>query len=167
MKFFTLLFLPIALLASAQNDLFELFEIPTNKPIEEVLDQIRECWLQEGKERWHYQSRYESNRELLWPLFEKIGLINEIKPSLNHYESVVVFGALLSRVRDRVEYLCSQKITYDEIVFFTGQRPLLDSEKEKLPEHCPANQIMQSDRCIYYIAVALQSMSLLRNYPYI
>lgn len=108
-------------------------------PVQEILDlfgvaeeNVQELWVQKGKERWEFDKRYEYMRPNAWPLFEKAGLISEAYPKKERYDYAVVFGALLSRVEDRVDYLAdlwNQGIRFNRIIFLTGQRPLLEREK--------------------------------------
>lgn len=133
MKWLLYLLTPFLLVASPQEELFQIFNIPDSETKEEVLKTIQNLWMQQGKERWQFQSRYETLRPQVWPLFQQLGMVDEIRPARSHYDTVVVLGALLSRVESRVQYLIDCNITFDRIVFLGGERPLQDSEKEKLP----------------------------------
>ena len=133
MKWILVFLVPFFLLASAREDLYGLFDIPITSSQEEILQTIQRLWMQQGKERWQFENKFEELRPAVWPLLQEMGMIDEIKPTKTHYETVIVLGALLSRVEDRVDYLISCGISFDQLVFLSGERPLLDSEKEKLP----------------------------------
>lgn len=133
MKWILIFLVPFFLLASAQEDLYRLFDIPSTASQEEILQTIQRLWMQQGKERWQFENKFEELRPEVWPLLQAIGMVDEIKPAKTHYETVLVLGALLSRVQDRVDYLISCGISFDQLVFLSGERPLLDSEKEQLP----------------------------------
>lgn len=109
--------------------------------LEEILDlfglkasETRECWVQMGKERWEYDRRYEEMRPVLWPLFERAGLINEAFPSESYYDYLLIHGALLSRIEKRWCYACElwkKGIRFGEIVFLSGERAILESERKR------------------------------------
>lgn len=134
MKWLFLLLTPFLIFASPREEILQLFDIPTSGTQQEILAEVSRLWMQQGKERWEFESRYEDFRPQLYPLFRALGMIDEVKPTQSHYESVVILGALLSRVQDRIDYLVSSGVTYDQIVFLTGARPLLDAEKKHLPD---------------------------------
>lgn len=119
------LLLPILLFATPQEELFKIFDIPSN----EIVSSTQQLWMQKGKERWDFEKRYEHLRPQLWPLFEEMGMVHEIKPTKTHYDTVLVLGALRNRVQDRVDYLVQTGITYNQLVFLTGERPLRESEE--------------------------------------
>lgn len=95
------LLLPLLLFATPQEELFKIFDIPPT----EMVESTQRLWMQQGKERWHFEKRYEHLRPQLWPLFEEMGMIDEIEPAKSHYDTVLVLGALRNRVQDRVNYL--------------------------------------------------------------
>lgn len=134
MKWIFWFFAPLLILASPQEEIYEIFKIPPSASQEEVLKTAQHLWMQQGKERWQFQSRYEHLRPQLWPLFRQLGMVEKIAPSRNHYDTVLVLGALLSRVQMRVDFLIHSGATFDHLVFLSGDRPLLDSEREMLPD---------------------------------
>jgi len=119
--------------------IFSLSIHAISPPLQDILDyfsisveEVKEKWVQQGKERWEFDERYESERECVWPLFERARYIFEIAPTKMHYEYALVFGALLSTAQKRIAYLkelLERGIHFDRIVFLTGERLLLDSEK--------------------------------------
>ncbi len=108
-------------------------------PLQDILnlfgvdaESAQDRWMQKGKERWEFDQRYEYMRPVAWPLFEKAGFILETAPEKRSYDYALVFGALLSSVEKRIAYLAElwkRGIRFDQIVFLTGERPLLFSEK--------------------------------------
>ncbi|MBX7065817.1 MAG: hypothetical protein K1X28_01170 [Parachlamydiales bacterium] len=126
MKWLYIFFAPFFLIASSQQQLYDLFGISD-------LNGVREKWIQQGKERWVFDQRYEDLKETVWPLFRELGMVEEIKPARKHYDTVVLLGALYSTFQRRLDYLVNTGVTYDRIVLLSGERPLLDSEKAKLP----------------------------------
>ncbi len=118
------LLLPVLLFATPREELFQIFAIPPT----EMVESTQRLWMQQGKERWQFEERYEHLRPQLWPLFKEMGMVDEIKPTKAHYDTVIILGALRNRVQDRVAYLIQTGVTYDRLVFLAGQRPLLPSE---------------------------------------
>lgn len=111
--------------------ILSLFEIPPDQAVVET----QKLWLQTGKERWEFDTRYETMRSELWPLFEKMGLLDERAPKETHYDYAIILGALLETVENRVNYLqelLDKGICFHQIVFLSGERPLLDRERERL-----------------------------------
>lgn len=103
-------------------------------------------------ERWHQQTdKYESLRDELFPLFEKLGFIHEahpvpymmykpdelqpqIYPHYNYYRGAIVHGATLGRVRLRLHHLVElwrNNVRFHDIYFLTGDRTL-DVERENV-----------------------------------
>jgi len=98
------------------------------------VDRAADLWIQSGKERWEYDKRYEYLRPTLWPLFEKAGLLFEAAPQKERYDYALVYGALLSKVKSRIDYLsslCKKGVSFKQFIFLTGERPLLASEKAR------------------------------------
>lgn len=129
MRWLLYLFVPIMLIASPRDELLQIF----GQQPDEIF-KTQELWLQKGKERWEFEARYEYLRPQVWPLFEQMGLFDEIKPTKKHYTYAIVLGALLNRVQDRVNYLSQLDVTYDHLIFLSGARPLLEVEKKTLPQ---------------------------------
>jgi hypothetical protein len=100
-------------------------------------EEICERWLQLGKERWHYDARYEEMNSTLWPLFEDAGMIHAIYPQQNCYDYLLVHGALLSRIEERWQYACSlweKGVRFKTIVFLSGKRFILPSEQTRVED---------------------------------
>jgi len=133
MKWWFAFLIPLFAFASPQEEVCKLFHIPPQATEAEIVAEAQRLWMQQGKERWEFTSRYESLRPQLWPLFEEMGMVREVKPTQTHYSTVLLLGALLERVQARIDYLAQTEVTYDQIVFLTGQRPLRESEKNQLP----------------------------------
>lgn len=132
MKWLLFFLMPLILIASPQEELCELFDIP--KSGQPLLDAIAEKWIQQGKERWFFDSRHEELRDQAFPLFQKLGMVDEKVPQKSHYDVAVLTGSLLSTFQKRLDYLIKTGVTFDQIVFLTGDRPLLDAEKAILPD---------------------------------
>lgn len=110
------------------QELLSLFDIS----IENAVSETQKQWLQKGKERWEFDRRFEEMRPKLWPLFEKLGLLDEIEPEQTSYDYALVLGSLLGTMENRVGYLSTlhkKGICFGQIVFLTGDRDLLETEK--------------------------------------
>jgi hypothetical protein len=118
-KWLLTLLLPLALFADPLQDLLDRFGITAS--------QTEELWLQNGKERWEFDKRNEERRSELWPLFNKMGLIEEKTPQKQTYRYALVLGALATTMEKRLSYLeelHTKGVRFDEVVFLVGERPL-------------------------------------------
>jgi len=110
------------------QELLAFFHIPPDQAIAET----QRLWLQKGKERWEFEPRFEEYKPQLWPLFERMGLFEEIAPLSGHYDYAIVHGALLQTVQARIDFLSEligKGFKFDRIVFLTGARPLQEAER--------------------------------------
>jgi len=96
-------------------------------------------WLRtQGKERWEVKEVFSEKREQLMAMFGKLGVIQEKEPVSMCYDYAVIFGAIVHRVRSRLQHLVElwkKGVRFGSIVVLTGQRPLdpnLESPKELL-----------------------------------
>jgi hypothetical protein len=111
------------------RELLNRFEIP----LEQAVPETQKLWLQKGKERWEFDGRFEEMRDAVWPLFEEMELFSEVEPKSDGYDYALLLGALLPRVEQRLAFLsdlCKRGVQFREIVFLTGDRPLLDWERD-------------------------------------
>jgi hypothetical protein len=143
MKWILILLVPFFLLACPQQELFRIFDISPTATQEEILQTVQRLWIQQGKERWQFDKKFEELRPQLWPLFVEIGMVDAITPECDHYETVLVLGALLSTVQERVDYLIECGVTFDQLVFLSGERPLLESEKLHLSDLKTESQMVR------------------------
>ena len=86
-------------------------------------------WVQTGLERWEYVDSYADQMDALMPYFEQAGFVDEVTPLQTQYDYVIILGGVLSRLQQRFDYVCDlweQGITFNNIVFLTGDRALRD-----------------------------------------
>ena len=123
------------------RDLYEIFQI-LNCPIhEKKLDEIYTVFQKYGRkknqERWEMDLREEDKKDLLFPIFKRLGMVQEILPQLKDYKTVIVLGGNVGRMRARVHFLeklWNLGVRFKEILFLVGDRPLSSSfEEEKNP----------------------------------
>lgn len=101
-------------------------------PLEQTIPETQRLWLQKGKERWEFDTRYERFNQQIRPFFEKMGFFEEVTPLRDHYHYVLVHGGLLESMKMRIRFLealIERGFQFDRIVFLTGARELLDEEK--------------------------------------
>jgi len=116
-------------------DLLRMFNVDHDGTLEGIVNQTQKQWLrQKGKERWEIEDVFADKRESAMPLFEKLQVIHEIKPTKNFYRYALLLGATVSRVRDRLAYLINlwnKGTRFEELVFLCGQRPLAPKLESK------------------------------------
>ncbi|MCX7337903.1 MAG: hypothetical protein NTX76_01290 [Alphaproteobacteria bacterium] len=87
-----------------------------------------------GQERWQMEEIYSDKREKLLPILQKLGVLDEIRPFLNQYDTILINGGLVSRMRVRLKFLDEQwakQVRAKHIVFLVSDRPL-DPIKESI-----------------------------------
>ncbi|MBM3202117.1 MAG: hypothetical protein FJZ56_06895 [Chlamydiae bacterium] len=103
---------------------------PLNKS-EKAIVQINN-WAQKNLlrhgERWHEQTdRFEELKPKIKPLLNELGFVDDSSPHFKEYQGAIVHGALLPRVRLRLQYLIEQwkqGVRFSHIYFLSGERPL-------------------------------------------
>lgn len=114
-------------------DLLSFMKIPHDGTLDSIVAATQKAWLrQAGKERWQVEEKYTNLTKELTPFFEKVSVLQEIRPRHQHYDYAVILGATLSGVRMRLAYLADlwrAGLRVNSIIFLVGQRPL-DPEQE-------------------------------------
>ncbi len=124
--------------------LFRIMEIdvPDDCNLETLNRIAQKEFLRQGGERWEaqkeHQEKFAKKSLALIPALRELGFYTEIRPTRQHYDIVVVFGALHSRMVTRTLYL--QQLWHDgiranKIIYLTGSRELLAGEKEELSSY--------------------------------
>jgi len=94
-----------------------------------------EYWDEQKKKPVHELMK--KNRTALIAQLQKLGMIDGILPEQQHYIYAGLTGGLKETVRSRVMYLeelINNGYTFKYVVVMGGSRPLLEKEKEHLPE---------------------------------
>ena len=91
-----------------------------------------------GMERWELpQPRITPDeRKKILKDFDSLGIREDLAPTHSHYRYVIILGATIPRMKKRLGHFISlwqQGLRTDEIVFLTGQRPLIP-EIDKIEE---------------------------------
>jgi hypothetical protein len=120
---------PTPALASA----LALTSVTYNGTASGLIAQTQKLWLRsKGSERWQVADRFADKRSQLMPLFDQMGLVAEIKPSQQQYDYVVLLGATVRSMRNRLAYVAEQwraGVRFGLLVFLVGAR-LLDPTME-------------------------------------
>lgn len=120
-------------LLSSIKKLFKVLDLPTDDSLIQMNEIAQKELLRKpGQERWDMDKEaYNDKKEQILPILDEIGLLQEKKPSGQDYDYILIQGALVKRMRDRLAYL--QKIWISlspqtrkkaKIVFLTGARSL-------------------------------------------
>lgn len=124
-------------LTAPLKKLLEVTDIEHDGTLGSVVQATQKAWLRKpGTERWHMDNRWEGLYDEVMPLFDQLGVLNDVTPFQNEYDYTLVLGALVSRVRQRLAYaleLWKQGARFGTLVFLVGARPL-DPEKESAQE---------------------------------
>ena len=121
------------------SKIFEVLNISTKgKNLLEIYKIFYEKYgLKKNQERWQLEKKDEEKKLLLMPIFEKLGIVQEILPASKNYKTIIILGASVGRMRKRVAFLQNlweHGIRAERIVFFAGERLLVqDLEEEKNP----------------------------------
>ncbi len=81
----------------------------------------------QNSERWHMLDVYQQHAATIMPLLKKLGCLDAVEPTQQQYDYVLLLGATVSRVRDRLRYvvsLCEQGLRFKTIIFLGSERPL-------------------------------------------
>jgi len=96
--------------------------------LQSIFTETQKYWLRPaGKERWETQTFFTVNHNNPSELFKELYLIQEIKPSNQHYNHVILLGSTVTSIRIRLSYLINtwnNGIRFDSINILAGQRPL-------------------------------------------
>lgn len=108
-----------------------------------IFAETQKKWLRPaGQERWEDQTPLTCTSEDLPPLFEKLFLTQEIKPSSEHYNHALLLGATADTMRKRLAHLIllsNNGIRFDSIVVLAGKRSLdktVESDESILTNNC-------------------------------
>ncbi len=119
----------------ALNEILRLTNVEHDGTLPSIVAATQKSWLRRsGTERWEMDNRYEQISDKITPLFNKLGILEEVKPSKNKYTYAIVHGATVYPVRHRLAYalkLWEEGVKFDTLVFFVGARPL---DKNREPE---------------------------------
>lgn len=129
--------LPNNMISPTLLKILEMTQVEHDGTLESIVQATQQSWLRKpGVERWQMDKKYEILDTTLKPLFEELGLLDEIRPTQKEYHDVIIFGATLSTTRSRLQYtldLWQEGIKFKRLIFFVSDRPL-DPQKESREE---------------------------------
>lgn len=108
-------------------DILEITKIQHDGSLESIVAATQKSWLRQTKDRWDHTNQYESLHDQLSPYFEQLGIIEEIKPTSNAYDYVIVLGTTINPMRKGIAMALSYfeaGIAYKKLLILSGERPL-------------------------------------------
>jgi hypothetical protein len=117
-------------------EILEAAHIPHNGTWESILCETQKLLRQPKQELWEIESQQRLTHEKAYTLFKKIEMLEPVSPTRKHYHAVLINGATVPLLRSRlwhVKELWESGITFDQIVFLGGERPL---NHIKEPKEC-------------------------------
>ena len=128
------------------EELLEITGVKCERSLPEIVKATQKAWLRaSGKERWQVEETYdEYTQARILEICQKMGLLDEVLPKQTHYQYCCILGAALPTVFERIEFAAQLQdggITFDKIVFLTGDRDL-DEVIDKIPllDRLPKNE---------------------------
>lgn len=129
------MFLSIEALADRQelveqlDSLLDTLNIPHKSDFNSMIDATQRWRRVPGQERWQLPDIdiNDETKAKVTSLLKSIGIIDELKPSQKEFDYVLLLGATVPRMQQRLEHLArlwQSGIRYNQLVFLTGQRPL-------------------------------------------
>jgi len=122
------------------ESLFKLTNLKKPSSLDEAITLTQEKWIRpRGKERWesgHYLNLNSKKNGEAFKIFKNSLLMtHDILPRENHYDCVLILGALAETMRSRFSYLVylikEGKIKTNRIVFLVGARPTYPDKEDK------------------------------------
>ena len=108
-------------------ELLDVLHVHHDGSLESIVAATQKVWLRPaGKERWEIEDTFAAQRDVVMPLLEKMGFIDEIFPTFLRYRHVLLLGATMQRMRTRLAYLIelwNNGVFFEDIVVLVGQRP--------------------------------------------
>ncbi len=109
------------------HELLELVGAPKMASLKEAVLFTQDHWYQKGKERWQLDLRHEEKKEQALPLLRKLGCIDAVRATRQHYDYALLLGGFVPRMQDRVQFLLEEwarGVRFSTLVILTGKRPL-------------------------------------------
>lgn len=90
---------------------------------------LREWARNPDTERWEMKETNlnRDRKKKAWNDLDKLGFVNEFKPSFTQYEYAIILGSTVPTMIERFKYLVSQwkkGVKFRKLVFLTSQRPI-------------------------------------------
>lgn len=131
-----------------ENSIRELISICKTPQEGSLLETTQKYWLRNpNQERWEMTEINPEQRSLVIDWAQRNGFFFEWTPSQSQYDKALVLGSTTYNMQERFDYLKKlwlRGIRFQEIVWLTGERPLMPSS-ETLPPGC----LTESDAARY------------------
>lgn len=128
---------------------------PKDDKIETLIEGVHRTWLRKpGQERWHLPYMSIEDRPALMQNFQKLGMIDEIRPTQNQYDYALVLGCAIPCIKQRLAHLArlwNEGVRFRQIVFLTSDRPLdadyetQESLLDDIPSSLPMSPLCESE----------------------
>jgi hypothetical protein len=122
---------------SALFRLSELFSIPTDGNLDQLIESAQKKWTRSpNKERWEMEGQYLMKAEKAYSLFAELGMTEARCASRNFYDYAIVLGSTVESFRGRLAFLKKEwerGVRFQTLVLLSGQRPLfpkIETEKK-------------------------------------
>ena len=116
-------------------ELLSLTNIQHDDSLASIVEQTQKPesqWMRkEGSERWDIIDRNIENKDKFFDIFNQLNLVDEINPTQQEYDYLLLMGAAYLRIKTRLQHainLFKQGIRFNEIILLSGARPLTDEE---------------------------------------
>jgi hypothetical protein len=125
------------------HDLFTTLGVKVELTYEAMNAFAQANWLRKpNQERWHMEkSEYQVKESQIIPIFRRLGMIDQVDPSIHNPDYAVILGATVSRMRTRIQHMFelieNGRFMPKQIIILVGARPL-DPTQE--PEAVLMNQ---------------------------
>ena len=111
------------------DSLLTTLHVPHKSDFSSMIDATQRWRRAPGQERWQLADiKIDPNSEAnAINMLREIGLIDELKPSKKEFDYVLLLGATVPRMQQRLEHLArlwQSGVRYKKLIFLTGQRPL-------------------------------------------
>lgn len=116
--------------------ILELTGIQHDGTLADIVAKTQKAWLRKpGSERWEMETLVTQHDQELKKLFHQLCMYQEVKPGKQHYDYVLMLGALFTRMEQRLAYaveLWKSGVRWNKIVLFAGGRPAVPAQGENL-----------------------------------
>ena len=116
-------------LAVELDKLLTILQVPHDKTLDDMIAASQKWRRKPGQERWELKdlSIDQKTHQQAMDQLHRLDMMGEIKPQYQEYDYVLLLGATIPRMRQRLEHLVrlwQQGIRFHRLVFLVGLRPL-------------------------------------------
>lgn len=116
-------------LVTSLSLLLDELGVPHSQDLNAICNASQRWRRKPDQERWEIQDikMDDQRHQKVMALLEKLGLVNELKPSPQQYEYALLLGATIPRMEARLNQLVklwNEGTRFNQIIFLVAQRPL-------------------------------------------